>query len=98
MENYRLQMEKYRVQMKTYRIQMQNIECKWKIMQYKWNIIKYKINGKYRIQRMKNFSVRIRVRIDPIHPLVCRKRRLDGEGPSDETGKSRSNVTAGVAR
>jgi hypothetical protein len=33
--------------------------------------------------------VRIRVRIDPPHPLVCRKRRLNGpSGPSDETGKT----------
>jgi hypothetical protein len=32
--------------------------------------------------------VRIRVRIDPPHPIVCRKRRLNGGGPSDETGKT----------
>jgi hypothetical protein len=34
-------------------------------------------------------SVRIRVRIDPPHPLVCRKRRLNGGDPSDETGKTK---------
>jgi hypothetical protein len=28
---------------------------------------------------------------------VCRKRRLNGGGPSDETGKSEVRVTAGVA-
>jgi hypothetical protein len=32
--------------------------------------------------------VRIRVRIDPPHPVVCRKRRLNGGGLSDETGKA----------
>jgi hypothetical protein len=32
-----------------------------------------------------NFPVRIQVRIDPPHPLVCRKRRLNG---ADETGKT----------
>jgi hypothetical protein len=42
--------------------------------------------------------VRIRVRIDPPHPLVCRKRWLNRGGPSDETGKPRPRVTAGVAR
>jgi hypothetical protein len=35
-----------------------------------------------------NCPLRIRVRIDPPHPLVCRKRRLNGGGPSDETGKT----------
>jgi hypothetical protein len=32
--------------------------------------------------------VRIRVRINPPHPLVCRKRRLNGGDPSEETGKT----------
>ena len=34
------------------------------------------------------YPVRVRVRIDPPHPLVCRKRRLNGGGPSDETAKT----------
>jgi hypothetical protein len=34
-------------------------------------------------------AVRIRVRIiDPSHPLMSRKRRLNGGGPSDKTGKT----------
>jgi hypothetical protein len=32
--------------------------------------------------------MRTRVRIGPHHPLVCRKRRLNEGGPSDETGKT----------
>jgi hypothetical protein len=32
--------------------------------------------------------VRIRVRIDPPHPLVCRKMATKWGGPSDETGKT----------
>jgi hypothetical protein len=32
--------------------------------------------------------VRIRVRIDPPHPLVCRKKRLNRGGLSDETEKT----------
>jgi hypothetical protein len=32
----------------------------------------------------------IRVRIDPPHNRVCRKRRLNESGPSDETGKTES--------
>jgi hypothetical protein len=32
--------------------------------------------------------VKIRVRIDSPHPIVCRKRQLNGGGPSDETGKT----------
>jgi hypothetical protein len=39
---------------------------------------------------------RIWVRIDPPHPLVCRKRRLNGAVFRME--KPRSRVTAGVAR
>jgi hypothetical protein len=40
---------------------------------------------------------RIRVKTGPTHPLVCRKRRLNGGGPSDETGKTEApRVTAGV--
>jgi hypothetical protein len=42
--------------------------------------------------------VRIRVRIDPPHPLVCRKRRLNGAVLWKRPGKLRSRVTAGVAQ
>jgi hypothetical protein len=42
--------------------------------------------------------VRIRVRIDPPHPLVCRKRRLNGAVLQMRPEKPRSHVTAGVAR
>jgi hypothetical protein len=43
-------------------------------------------------------SMRIRVRIDPPHPLVYRKEATKWGGPSDETGKTEVRVTAGVAR
>jgi hypothetical protein len=42
--------------------------------------------------------VRIRVRIDPPHPHVCRKRRLIGAVLRMRPEKPRSSVTAGVAR
>jgi hypothetical protein len=42
--------------------------------------------------------VRIQVRIDPPHPLVCRKRRLNGAVLWMRPEKPRSRVTAGVAR
>jgi hypothetical protein len=42
--------------------------------------------------------VRIRVRIDPPHPLVCRKRRLNGAVLRIRPEKPRHHVTAGVAR
>jgi hypothetical protein len=42
--------------------------------------------------------VRIRVRIDSPHPLVCRKRRLNGAVLRMRPEKPRSRVTAGVAR
>jgi hypothetical protein len=42
--------------------------------------------------------VRIRVRIDPPHPLVCCKRRLNGAVLQMRPEKPRSRVTAGVAR
>jgi hypothetical protein len=32
--------------------------------------------------------VKNRVKIDPLHPLVCHKRQLNGGGPSDEPGKT----------
>jgi hypothetical protein len=35
------------------------------------------------------YNVGIQVTIDPPHPIVCRK-RLDGAGPSDETGKTKA--------
>ena len=37
-------------------------------------------------QHPSSFPVRIRVRIGPPHPLVCRK--SEWGGPSDETGKT----------
>jgi hypothetical protein len=42
--------------------------------------------------------VRIRVRIVPPHPLVCRKRRLNGAVLRVRPEKPRLRVTAGVAR
>jgi hypothetical protein len=42
--------------------------------------------------------MRIRFRIDPPHPLVCRKRRLNGAVLRMRPGKPRSRVTASVAR
>jgi hypothetical protein len=42
--------------------------------------------------------LRIRVRIDPPHPLVCRKRQLNGLVLPMRPEKPRSPVTAGVAR
>jgi hypothetical protein len=44
------------------------------------------------------FPVRIRVRIDPPHPLVCRKRRLNGPLLRMRPEKPRPRVTAGVAQ
>jgi hypothetical protein len=41
--------------------------------------------------------MRIRDRIDPPHPLVCRKRRLNGAVFRMRPEKPRSRVTAGVA-
>jgi hypothetical protein len=43
------------------------------------------------------YPVRIRVRIDPPHPHVCRKRRLNGAVLRMRPEKPRSRVTAGVA-
>jgi hypothetical protein len=42
--------------------------------------------------------VRIRIRIDPPHPLVCRKRRLNLAVLRMRPEKPKSRVTAGVAR
>jgi hypothetical protein len=42
--------------------------------------------------------VRIRVRMDPPHPLVCRKRRLNGAVFRMRPEKPRPWVTTGVAR
>jgi hypothetical protein len=42
--------------------------------------------------------VRIRVRIDPPHPLVRRKRRLNGAVLRMRLEKPRPRVTAGVAQ
>jgi hypothetical protein len=40
--------------------------------------------------------MRIRVRIDPPYPPVCLKRRLNGGGLSDETGKNKGPVSQQV--
>jgi hypothetical protein len=40
------------------------------------------------------FPVRVQVRIDPPHPLVCRKRRLNGTVLRMRPEKPRSRVTA----
>jgi hypothetical protein len=42
--------------------------------------------------------VRIRARIDPPHPFVCRKRRLNGAVLRMRPEKPRPRVTVGVAR
>jgi hypothetical protein len=42
--------------------------------------------------------VRIRVKVDPPHPLVCSKRRLNGAVLQMRPEKARSRGTAGVAR
>jgi hypothetical protein len=44
------------------------------------------------------YSVRIRVRIDPPHPLECHKRGLNGAVLRMKPEKPRSRVTVGVAR
>jgi hypothetical protein len=44
------------------------------------------------------YPVRIRVRIGPPHPLVCRKMRLNGAVLRMRPEKPRSRVKAGVAR
>jgi hypothetical protein len=53
--------------------------------------IKISVDGK-KIARGKG-PVRIRVRIDPPHPLVCRKRRLNGAVLRMRPEKPRSRVT-----
>jgi hypothetical protein len=45
-----------------------------------------------------DYPVRIRVRIDPSHPLVCRKRRLNGAVLRTRPEKPRSRATACVAQ
>jgi hypothetical protein len=47
---------------------------------------------------MSMHPVRIRVRVDPPHTLVCRKRRLNGTVLRMRPEKPRPHVTAGVAR
>jgi hypothetical protein len=47
---------------------------------------------------MSSTPVRIRARIDPPHPLVCRKRRLNGAVLRMRPEKPRPRVTVGVAR
>ena len=53
---------------------------------------------KFDMMHLWDIPVRIRVRIDPPHPLVCRKRRLNGAVLRMRPEKPRSRVTAGVAR
>jgi hypothetical protein len=43
-------------------------------------------------------NVYVKVRIGPPHPLVCRKRRLNGAVLRMRPEKPRPRVTAGVAR
>jgi hypothetical protein len=47
---------------------------------------------------IENWLKSIRVRIDRPHPLVCRKRRLNGAVLRMRPEKPRPRVTAGVAR
>jgi hypothetical protein len=71
-----------------------------------WHVIKdplYTARGRvFRLEWVCFFDwsvpVRIRVRIDPPHPLECRKRRLNGAVLRMRPEKPRSRVTAGVAR
>jgi hypothetical protein len=58
----------------------------------------YSLDTKYFIFFSSCTPVGIRVRIDPPHPLVCRKRRLNGAVLRMRREKPRSRVTAGVAR
>jgi hypothetical protein len=51
---------------------------------------------KYPLQNIR--PVRIRVRIDPPHSLVCRKKRLNGAVLRMRPGKPKPCVTVGVAR
>jgi hypothetical protein len=50
------------------------------------------------LQLILSYSVRIRVRIDPPHPLVCRKRRQNRVVLRMRPENLRSRVTVGVAR
>jgi hypothetical protein len=57
--------------------------------------------NKIKKKQTKNFTqdpVRILARIDPPHPLVCRKRRLNGVVFRMRPDKPRPRVTVGVAR
>jgi hypothetical protein len=47
---------------------------------------------------IKNAPMRIQVRIGPLHPHACRKRRLNAAILRMGPEKPRSHVTAGVAR
>jgi hypothetical protein len=55
-------------------------------------------NRVYMNKKLLHGPVRIRVTIDPSHPLVCRKRRLNAVVLRMRPEKPRSRVTAGVAR
>jgi hypothetical protein len=70
------------------------------IVHYAKNVAKHKIIGRKSVNFRQNVNlpVRIRVRIDPPHPLVCRKRRLNGAVLRMRPEKPRLRVEAGVAR
>jgi hypothetical protein len=70
-----------------------------------WTITKFKLDLRIPMSNLHmhfeptlSRPVRIRVRIDPPHPLVCRKRRLNGAVLRMRLEKPRSRVTVGVAR
>jgi hypothetical protein len=55
------------------------------------------LNGRYTFLHTTTFKpVRIQVRINPLHPLVCRKRRLNGAVLRMRSGKPRPRVTVGA--
>jgi hypothetical protein len=77
-------------------------DCVPEILHFKHHEIQ-EFAKNYRISEMKInkylfFNIMIWVRIDPPHPLVCHKRRLNGAVLRVRPEKPRSRVTAGVAR
>jgi hypothetical protein len=58
----------------------------------------YVVTCNVRFESFSQSPVRIRARIDPPHPLVCHKRRLNGAVLRMRPKKPRSRVTVGVAR
>jgi hypothetical protein len=61
------------------------------------HVLRYQSNP-HVLRYQSGVPVRIRVRIDPPHLLVCRKRRLNGAVLPMRPEKPRPRVTAGVAR